>query len=324
MAKGLEDAIAMYLSRGDEGAAVQIPIWWLVGQENLKSAAEIFAIDPGIGSLLVYGEPGTGKTNALNSICALMPDVPVYSGCENMCSPLDGALCDSCARAKEKRLVNFPMKCYRAPMNYDANDPNWRTVVTNRIIDGARRGVVIFDPLNQFDPGLVIRVCQSSLPPTPRGRGRLSVIGAYDLLGDTLPMMLMSFTMGVRVEMRVDLEERTEIIRRSKEFASSAQKEAELEFKRECQRIRGARALLPKVEFSEAMAKRIDEICARFVSQLKFKFDVGQLTSQFSRVCRAYTAIQGKQYVTPAEVSESAKLVFTHRIEVLGITFSSA
>lgn len=323
MAKGLEDALSMYLSRGDEGAVVQIPIWWLVGQESLKSAVEIFAIDPGIGSLLIYGEPGTGKTNALNSICALMPDIPVYSGCENMCSPLDGTLCDSCAQAKEKRIVNYPFKCYRAPMNYDANDPNWRTSVTNRIIDGARRGAVIFDPLNQFDPGLVIRVCQSSLPTVPDGRGRVSVVGAYDLLGDSLPMMLMSFTMGVRVEMREDLEERTEIIRRSKEYLSSAQKEAELEFRRECQRIRDARKLLSKVEFSEAMAKKVDEICARFASQLKFKIDVGQLRSQFTRVCRAYTSIQGKQYVTPAEVSESAKLMFTHRIEVLGIAFSS-
>jgi hypothetical protein len=207
-------------------------------------------------------------------------------------------------------------------MNYDANDPDWRTTAMERIISGARRGVVIFDPLNHYDPGLVIRVCQHSVSSAPEGRGRISVVGAYDMLGDSLPMMLMSFTMGVRVEMREDLEERTEIIRRSKEYSSSAQKEAELEFKKELQRINDARIILPKVEFSEAMSKKVDEICSRFVSRLKFRMDSTLLRSQFARVCRAYTAVQGKQYVTPSEVSDSAKLVFTHRVETLGLTFS--
>jgi Mg-chelatase subunit ChlI len=286
----------------------------------LKSAIEVFATDPGLGSLLIYGRSGTGKTSAASSIWRLMPDVPVFTGCDRLCSPWDGVLCEGCKSRPEKGVVYIPMRCVRATINEDVSDAEGK-IIAEKIIQQASRGVVIFDPLNLFDPAIVVRVCVSSKPPVPDGRGRVSVIGVYDTMDEPLPTMFLSFTMGVRIEMRDDLEERIEIIQHTKEYTTNPPPEAELEFKRVLQKITHARTILPSVEVPDGTERIISSVCNRFVSQLKFKMDTSDLRSQFLRVCRAYAATQGKQYVSPGDVSEAARLVFTHRIDALKVSF---
>ncbi|MCA3481202.1 MAG: ATP-binding protein, partial [Rhodobacter sp.] len=57
------------------------PFTAIVGQEAMKQALVLTAIDPGIGGVLVFGDRGTGKSTAVRALAALLPAIEVIEGC---------------------------------------------------------------------------------------------------------------------------------------------------------------------------------------------------------------------------------------------------
>jgi len=49
------------------------PFSAIVGQDEMKLAILIAAIDPRIGGVLVFGDRGTGKSTAVRALAALLP-----------------------------------------------------------------------------------------------------------------------------------------------------------------------------------------------------------------------------------------------------------
>ena len=57
------------------------PFSAIVGQDEMKRAMVLTAIDPGIGGVLVFGDRGTGKSTAVRGLAALLPPIRAVSGC---------------------------------------------------------------------------------------------------------------------------------------------------------------------------------------------------------------------------------------------------
>ena len=57
------------------------PFSAIVGQEEMKRALVLTAIDPGIGGVLVFGDRGTGKSTAVRALAALLPSIRAVAGC---------------------------------------------------------------------------------------------------------------------------------------------------------------------------------------------------------------------------------------------------
>jgi energy-coupling factor transporter ATP-binding protein EcfA2 len=57
------------------------PFSAMVGQEAMKRAMVLTAIDPAIGGVLVFGDRGTGKSTAVRALAALLPPIDVVEGC---------------------------------------------------------------------------------------------------------------------------------------------------------------------------------------------------------------------------------------------------
>ena len=51
------------------------PFSAIVGQEEMKRALMIAAVEPSIGGVLVFGDRGTGKSTAVRSLAALLPEM---------------------------------------------------------------------------------------------------------------------------------------------------------------------------------------------------------------------------------------------------------
>jgi energy-coupling factor transporter ATP-binding protein EcfA2 len=91
------------------------PFSAIVGQEEMKRALMIGAIDPSIGGVLVFGDRGTGKSTAVRSLAALLPQMPVVGGCPFACDPATPqGSCSHCANLPkgqkvEKRMVPVPV-----------------------------------------------------------------------------------------------------------------------------------------------------------------------------------------------------------------------
>jgi magnesium chelatase subunit I len=59
---------------------VSFPFSAIVGQDEMKRALLIAAVDSRIGGVMVFGDRGTGKSTAVRALAALLPPIPVAQG----------------------------------------------------------------------------------------------------------------------------------------------------------------------------------------------------------------------------------------------------
>ena len=73
------------------------PFTAIVGQERMRRALVLNAVDPRIGGVLIRGERGTAKSTAARALAALLPSVPVVADCRFGCNPDNpAAWCTEC------------------------------------------------------------------------------------------------------------------------------------------------------------------------------------------------------------------------------------
>ena len=83
--------------------AQPFPFSAIVGQDEMKTAILIAAIDPGIGGVLVLGDRGTGKSTAVRALAALLPPMKATVGCRYHCDPAAApGACDQCEVVVER------------------------------------------------------------------------------------------------------------------------------------------------------------------------------------------------------------------------------
>ncbi|MEJ2199626.1 MAG: ATP-binding protein, partial [Desulfuromonadaceae bacterium] len=63
------------------------PFSAIIGQDAMKTALLINAVDPAIGGVLIRGQKGTGKSTAARALAALLPPIEVGAGCPYHCPP---------------------------------------------------------------------------------------------------------------------------------------------------------------------------------------------------------------------------------------------
>jgi hypothetical protein len=75
------------------------PFAALVGQERLKLALVLNAINPLLGGVLIRGEKGTAKSTAARGLAELLPPIAMVMGCPFHCHPeLPELMCDACGK----------------------------------------------------------------------------------------------------------------------------------------------------------------------------------------------------------------------------------
>src|SRR5438105_2588086 len=89
------------------------PFTAIVGQDRMKRALLLNAIDPMIGGVLIRGERGTAKSTAVRALARLLPDYDAVDGCPYRCDPAEPPrFCDECRR----RSASAPLPVTRLPM----------------------------------------------------------------------------------------------------------------------------------------------------------------------------------------------------------------
>ena len=81
---------------------VAFPFSAIVGQEAMKLALLIAAVDPTVGGVLVLGDRGTGKSTAVRALAALLPKMLAVAECRYRCDPAQvRAWCEECQSRAE-------------------------------------------------------------------------------------------------------------------------------------------------------------------------------------------------------------------------------
>src|ERR1700679_3181309 len=89
------------------------PFSAIVGQDEMKQALLIAAVDPRIGGVLVFGDRGTGKSRAGRAVASLLPPMPVVTDCRYGCDPADDHnRCEAC----QARATQGPLPSHAAPV----------------------------------------------------------------------------------------------------------------------------------------------------------------------------------------------------------------
>ena len=127
------------------GSALPFPFTAIVGQEEMKQAMVLTAIDPAIGGVLVFGDRGTGKSTAVRALAALLPPIRAVEGCPvNSARPED---VPAWAEGATGRMVTRPTPVIDLPLG----------VTEDRVVGALDIERALTRGEKAFEPGLLAR-----------------------------------------------------------------------------------------------------------------------------------------------------------------------
>ena len=123
------------------------PFTAIVGQERMRRALVLNAVDPRIGGVLIRGERGTAKSTAARALAALLPSVKVVADCRFGCDPDKPATwCTEC-RERHEHGEKLPVATRTTPfINLPVSATEDRVVGTLDIEKAIQKGVRSFEP----------------------------------------------------------------------------------------------------------------------------------------------------------------------------------
>lgn len=310
------------------------PFTAIVGQEPMRLALLLNAVDPAIGGVLIRGEKGTAKSTMARALAALLPEQPVVDGCPFRCAPPD--LCadhaERAARGEALPLVTRPVPVVELPANttedrlagtldIEAALKQGEKRFQPGLLAAANRGILYVDEVNLLPDHLVDLLLDAAAMGvhTVEREGisfqhpaRFILFGTMNPEeGELRPQLLDRFGLCVDVTGLPEIEARVEVMRRRAAYeadpdAFAAQWQAAE--RRERERIAAARVLLPEVIASPDILRRIAAI-AIAVGVDGHRADLVML-----RTARALAAFDGRREVTAEDVRRAAELALPHRL----------
>ena len=131
--------------------ATAFPFSAIVGQEEMKLALLIAAVDPKVGGVLAFGDRGSGKSTAVRALAGLLPKMKVVVGCRYNCDPDNKAeFCDDCrARAAKGALksTQVPVPVVDLPLG----------ATEDRVVGALDLERALARGEKAFEPGLLAR-----------------------------------------------------------------------------------------------------------------------------------------------------------------------
>jgi magnesium chelatase subunit I len=311
------------------------PFSAIVGQDELKLALCLVAVDPGIGGVLIFGDRGTGKSTAVRALAALLPKMRAVEGCPYSCDPdADLAACPHCGPRKgvpvKARQVPVPVVDMPLGATEDrvvgALDIEKALALGEKafepgLLARANRGFLYIDEVNLLEDHLVdllIDVAASGENVVEREGlsvrhpARFSLVGSGNPEeGELRPQLLDRFGLSLEVRTPGDVATRVEVVRRRSAFeadrAAFVEKWKPAEAKLRA-RILAARKRLPEVSAGDAALGRAAELC------MKLGTDGLRGEIVLMRSAAALAAFDGDGAVGDAHLRRLAAPALRHRL----------
>jgi magnesium chelatase subunit I len=315
--------------------AVVFPFSAIVGQDEMKLAILIAAVDASVGGVLVFGDRGTGKSTAVRALAALLPPMQAVVGCRYACAPDAPPACDDCARLKgsgKPKTHRVPVPVIDLPLGATEDRVVGALDLERALTQGvkafepgllarAHRGFLYIDEVNLLEDHLVdllIDVAASGENVVEREGlsvrhpARFVLVGSGNPEeGELRPQLLDRFGLAVEVRTPGDVATRVQVVRRRDAFERDPGAFVD-SWKAEDDKLRrrllAACRRLPTVSVPDGVLEQAATLC------LKLGTDGlrGELT--LMRAARALAALDGASAVTPAHLQRVAAPALRHRL----------
>jgi magnesium chelatase subunit I len=314
-------------------ARLVFPFSAIVGQDEMKLALLIAAVDPAIGGVMVFGDRGTGKSTTVRALAALLPPMKAVAGCRFSCDPAKpGQFCDACRAAGRRVVVTVPVPVVDLPLGATEDRVTGALDIEQALAEGrkafepgllarAHRGFLYIDEVNLLEDHLVDLLLDVAASGenvveregiSVRHPARFVLIGSGNPEeGELRPQLTDRFGLAVEVRTPKDLPTRIEVVKRRDAFDQDPKKFVAAWSKQEAatrKRILAARRLLPKVMVPESALEAAAKLClALGTDGLR-----GELT--LMRTARALAALDGDVEVTLDHLRRIAIPALRHRL----------
>ena len=308
---------------------LSFPFSAIVGQDEMRRALLIAAVDPRIGGVMVFGDRGTGKSTAVRALAALLPPIPAASAGYQDGTPRKGSVpvpfVDLPLGATEDRVVGALDLERALGAGIKAFEPG--------LLARANGGFLYIDEVNLLEDHIVDLLLDVAASGenvvereglSVRHPARFVLIGSGNPEeGELRPQLLDRFGLSVEVRTPQDLGQRVEILRRCDAFEREPAAFADTWRRAErktLKRIAAARAGLAGVATPDPVMVFASGLCmAVGADGLR-----GELT--LIRAARALAALDGEAAATTGHVAAVAPMALRHRLRrnVLDETGSTA
>lgn len=313
--------------------SIAFPFSAIVGQDEMKLALIIAAIDPRIGGVLVFGDRGTGKSTAIRGLAGLLPRMRAVVDCPYQCDPDAGeARCDECRSGLAHRSRLVPVPVVDLPLG----------VTEDRVVGALDLERALGEGVKSFEPGLLARANRGFLYVdevnlledhivdllldvaatgenvvereglSVRHPARFVIVGSGNPEeGELRPQLLDRFGLSVEVETPTDLALRVEVVRQRDDFDRDPGAYVKKWKRRDAgvrRKIATARERLPAVYLDEHAREQTAKLCLLLGTDgLR-----GELV--MVRAARALAAFSGDSCVKDVHLRHVAPSALRHRL----------
>jgi magnesium chelatase subunit I len=316
------------------------PFSAIVGQERMKMALVLNAINPSIGGVLIRGEKGTGKSTAVRALARLLPEQQVVAGCRFGDNPSDReTLCMDCqarvqagetlvAATRRMRVVELPINASEdrvvGTIDLEAALKEGARRFEPGVLAEANRNILYVDEVNLLDDHIVdVLLDAAAMGVNVVEREGVSVMHPSRFIlvgtmnpeeGELRPQLLDRFGLCVDVEGIRDLEQRVAIVEKraaweddpTQFFADHKESEEDIR-----DRIAEGISTFPEVNIPRSILQLIAEL------SIALEVDGHRADLVCSRAAQAEAAYEEVPEVGTEHIARVADMVYAHRVRSL-------
>ncbi len=314
------------------------PFTAIVGQDRMKRALILNAINPQIGGVLIRGERGTAKSTTARGLAALLPELEVVEGCKFGCDPNQPMFyCTECTERLERegtlpvttrriRFVDLPVSATEdrvvGTLDIEKAIKKGERHFEPGVLAAANRGLLYVDEVNLLDDHVVDLLLDSAAMGVNvveregisfQHPANFILVGTMNPEeGDLRPQLLDRFAHAVDIEGISDAVQRVEIVRRRLDYERDPESFyaawADDEH-RVSEEIERARVRLAMVTYANRDIFLIAHLTA------SFKVDGHRADIVILKTAQANAAYEGRLQVNEHDIMVGAELALPHRLK---------
>ncbi|HMB25649.1 MAG TPA: ATP-binding protein, partial [Anaerolineales bacterium] len=314
------------------------PFTAIVGQERMRRALILNAVDTRIGGVLIRGERGTAKSTAARALAALLPSVKVVDECRFGCDPDKPATwCTECrerfegvskipAHVRKTSFVNLPVSATEdrvvGTLDIEQAIQKGERHFEPGVLASANRGLLYIDEVNLLDDHVVDVLLDSAAMGVNMVEregisfthpARFILVGTMNPEeGELRPQLLDRFALSVDIVGIREARERVTIMERNIGFEQDAEA-----FRKKW---------MPKEEELSHQIAQGRELVSEVTHTSRDLLSIAALTSSLNvdghradlvilKAARAQAAFEGRTKINDHDIALAAELALPHRIK---------